>query len=456
MNTFVRCVAVALLGLGVGCGGDDPVGQSAGNSAIGIARFEIDDTATKTSVVGFDADDNEVARLDLIHGRFALTGQFAQDYDTPEVDGRKLDVFIRSEKRLTWETAGYAPTLHMPAHPARETEVAAFLADAHVRPVLEQWQIGFDPPSMAGDEIAFASGSSAGTSPFDCSTPATSCGTARTFTMNTCGSGAAANEALRLSRTTAGGFTYNEYWIDQCCPPVSGVSTTNWFAQKSCPNTGAGAQPSSCGTTGATAACKGCPGYPTTSGSLCEMTTTSTSNSYCYNTSGTSIALTLSASGTIESNIPGYRCTGGTCNHATCTNSSVTLTRNDVEIDDFAGWTGCTSSSGDVCNVTMSSAKSITASYNTGTFSVDGGSSSPLSRRSADWIDLGQLGYSYATHTIYLTLSKGVTWSLVAGACDFGGGTSYDWQCTLNPGSWAIYQVTNLSNGYSRDISMAN
>ncbi len=113
--------------------------------------------------------------------------------------------------------------------------------------------------------------------------------------MNTCGGGAAANKAVRLSRTTPT-FTYNEYMIDQCCPTGSGGQSNPWFAQKSCPNTGSGAQPSTCGTTGATAACKSCAGYPVNSGSFCDISVaSSTSDRYCYNEASVNLTFTLAA-----------------------------------------------------------------------------------------------------------------------------------------------------------------
>ncbi len=95
-----------------------------------------------------------------MHGRFALTEIFKDDYPgESEVDGRKMDVTIRGTKKAIWETAGYEPVLHMPAHPPSERELAAFLADPHVRPVLDQWGIGFEPFAVAVDgEIAYTSG----------------------------------------------------------------------------------------------------------------------------------------------------------------------------------------------------------------------------------------------------------------------------------------------------------
>ncbi len=240
----LRYGAIALMGLGIGCSGDVAPEAASGNAALGIAKFEVNDTAGKTSVIGRDAAGSEVGRLDLVHGQFTVSEQFKDSYPgEPRIDGRKMEVTLRGVKHLVWETAGYQPTLQLPAHPVNEATLAAFLADPHVKPVLDHWQIGFEPgvdgaPGPDG-EIAYGEGgSTAGTDPFDCSYPATNCGVSgRGKTMNTCGGGAPGMPVKRVTRTVAGGYTYNEHVIDQCCPTGAGGQTTNWFATKSCPNT---------------------------------------------------------------------------------------------------------------------------------------------------------------------------------------------------------------------------
>src|SRR5262245_6496096 len=117
-----RAFWVGLVVLGIGC--SEPV--PSGNAALGISEFRVEDTPTRTRVVGLDAEGLEVARLDLVHGRFALSGIFREEYGVPEVDGRKLDVTIRGEDMMTWETAGYEPTLHLPSSLAPPT-LRAFL-----------------------------------------------------------------------------------------------------------------------------------------------------------------------------------------------------------------------------------------------------------------------------------------------------------------------------------------
>jgi len=97
-----------------------------GSSALGIDEFAIDETATMTRVRGLDAGGREVGRLELVHEHFKLTGIYRDDYDTAEVDGRRLRVAIAGQE-LVWETAGFEPTLHLPAHPEGHSRLAAFL-----------------------------------------------------------------------------------------------------------------------------------------------------------------------------------------------------------------------------------------------------------------------------------------------------------------------------------------
>ena len=42
-----------------------------GNDTLGIVRFIEEEVGDQTTLRGLDASGNEVARLDLVHGRFA-------------------------------------------------------------------------------------------------------------------------------------------------------------------------------------------------------------------------------------------------------------------------------------------------------------------------------------------------------------------------------------------------
>ena len=93
---------------------------------------------------------------------------------------------------MHWETAGFDPVLQMPAHPPTQWALAAFLADPHVKPVLDRWGIGFEPSQATADgEVAYVTGNFRGHSPENCNGLST-CGTAFFGTINTCGGGGAA------------------------------------------------------------------------------------------------------------------------------------------------------------------------------------------------------------------------------------------------------------------------
>ena len=80
---WLWCVGISAFVMG--CMGAVESG-TAGNAALGIARFTSSETATRSTVVGLDAAGKEVGRLDLVHGRFTLSGIFADGYTDPNVD----------------------------------------------------------------------------------------------------------------------------------------------------------------------------------------------------------------------------------------------------------------------------------------------------------------------------------------------------------------------------------
>lgn len=247
---------------------ESTAGDSEGIPALGISRVEITDNAQETTVVGYANDSNEVvARMTLVHGRFALTGPFREEYDSAEVDGRKLDVDVRGQQ-LSWQTAGYTPTLHMPAHPASQESLTTFLDAPQVKPILQHWLIGFDG-APSGDEAAYLTGSYSGTSVTGCD-GAASCGAVHGVTINTCGNSANAIYASKANTSAS------EQKVAQCCPANSGGNTYPWFATKTCPIsvlgncdpdgggplTTADGTSSACGCVNKTLACKGCAAYP--------------------------------------------------------------------------------------------------------------------------------------------------------------------------------------------------
>src|SRR5262249_37193299 len=134
-----------------------------GNSALGIDHFEITESSHLTTVVGVGADDQEVARLELIHGRFTISEFYKENYpDQTELEGRKLDVTMWGKKSLIYEAPGYSPVMHLPPHPASEIKLEMLLTDPTVKPILDHWGIGFTPiasPDVAQvDTVAYGYG----------------------------------------------------------------------------------------------------------------------------------------------------------------------------------------------------------------------------------------------------------------------------------------------------------
>ena len=140
----------AFVAVASGCwtGSDEPALPD-GNAKLGIVEFVEEEVGDQTTLRGLDASGNEVARLDLAHGLFKPTPPFMEEFTTSEVDGRKLDVDALGQK-LFWETAGFEPVLHMPAHPPSRWALAAFLDDPHAKRILDRWQIGFEPFHAGG------------------------------------------------------------------------------------------------------------------------------------------------------------------------------------------------------------------------------------------------------------------------------------------------------------------
>ncbi len=77
-----------------------------------------------------------------------------------------------------------------------------------------------------------------------------------------------------------------------------------------------------------------------------------------------SLSVTGGANGTIVSSPAGINC-GATCSAAFTTGTSVALTASPSSGHSFGGWgSGCTTISGNICDVTMSANITVTATFN--------------------------------------------------------------------------------------------
>lgn len=306
-----RCaVLVALL---AGCA-EQPA-PSQGNAQLGIARFVQQDSAQKTVVIGLDDNGNEVGRLELTRGRFTLSPFYAQDHDTPDIDGRKLLVDVKGQN-MTFETEGYGPLMSLPAHPAEEWAIAAFTVDPHVKAVLDKWQLGFKTPGAAlEDEATYKWAGMITGEPgqtLNCTGQA-SCGTVQNKTIGMCGgSNGLPTDAYRVKQiagcdqTAVGGWLPggDQYKVIQCCPNAS----TPFAAYKTCPLSGT---TSECGTSNT--ACVGCQSYNNLTSCSISMSSYSGNGAYCNGTTRDIANQSVTGGSSGSSCPPGQTLCGSSC-----------------------------------------------------------------------------------------------------------------------------------------------
>jgi hypothetical protein len=219
--------------------------------------------------------------MDLFHGKFRLSEYFAEGYDDPTVVGRKLSVRILGQE-LRWETEGFEPVLHMPAHPADKWALALFLADAHVAPILERWQIGFEPQTRSApisDPFTFRVN---GTTVSRCTgdrCPTVFQSSDPTMAPSNCGGAGAPDISYRVHQRADASDSGYRYWnsaefpgifdqsfIIQCC--LAGTDDA-FLGEKSCPDfdgmwaTPSMTFPNTCGKPAKPGTCKACQAYPT-------------------------------------------------------------------------------------------------------------------------------------------------------------------------------------------------
>jgi hypothetical protein len=315
------------------------------NDELGIDSFEVNDDGLKTTMVGRDASGVEIGHLELVHGLFTISEAFRPDYpDMTEIVGRKLDIVVKGEQ-MSYENAGFDPVLHLPM-PMGTPALAAFVSDPQVKGVLGDWRLGFDEmPQLVsgGAETAYTVDNLTGNSPVYFPFGTSDYGVVRPGVVaNSCAGGTTADRALRLTRTVAQGFPYDEYIISQCC------ANATWAA-KSCPTNPNAASCtvstandgilSTYGCVKLTAACKGGPNYGNPNGAptggICGILRTATGMTSCFGAGETQQTFQLkvvavgtgrgiaagTATATIASGTCGvgdFRCSAGTCGTNTC------------------------------------------------------------------------------------------------------------------------------------------
>jgi hypothetical protein len=115
-------------------------------------------------------------------------------------------------------------------------------------------------------------------------------------------------------------------------------------------------------------------GCDSTSGTTCTVTMNAARTATAtFNVQTQSFALTVgktgAGSGTVTSSPAGITC-GADCSESYNSGTTVTLTAAAASGSVFGSWSGCNSVSGAICTVTMSAAKTVTATFNVPTFTL--------------------------------------------------------------------------------------
>jgi len=247
MQKIGACVTA--LALSAGCGGTIAPTAEEGNAALGIAQFKVDTSPELTTIVGFDAQQKEVARFELIHGRFIPT---AVDWegDRHEIDGRHLKIDVNGEG-FHYEVEGYGD-VQLPAMPDGVRNLRQFVLDGHVKPVLDKWMIawrGMVPQKTLEGETAYSSGAYVTGVPMqamNCWTTGGACGNITIYNDSVPVCGAAGNSNYVWSVfSSASSYAYwnnqpgwtssaGETNVSQCCDISQGSPTGKNLLMKSC------------------------------------------------------------------------------------------------------------------------------------------------------------------------------------------------------------------------------
>lgn len=190
---------------------------------------------------------------------------------------------------------------------------------------------------------------------------------------------------------------------------------------------------------GGSGAFSGWTGCTLVTGNVCTVAVTGAASVSASFTAAASYALSVTKAGTgvgtVSSSPSGVSC-GSTCTANYAVNSSVTLGAVASPGSNFTGWSGGGCSGTGSCVVTMTAAKSVTA-----TFALNASCATPVSGTAAD---------KNGTVT-----ASGNT----SGSCAMAGGNSSNYSCTLTAPSGTIITLSNVkTNGnpvfsYSQSIT---
>jgi type II secretory pathway pseudopilin PulG len=160
----------------------------------------------------------------------------------------------------------------------------------------------------------------------------------------------------------------------------------------------------------------GCSGTGTCTVSVSGATTV-TANFAASVTYSLTVTKVGTGTGTVSSAPAGISC-GATCSASFASGTTVTLTAVPIGGTGFTIWTGCATTSGNTCTVSMDAARSVTA-----TFTLNGVCTTPISGSAAD--------------------SHGTVAASSGGSCAMGNGNVSNYSCSLSAPQGTLITLTN-------------
>ena len=151
-NTLYKGIRAALVGtLAIAGCATDSAALPTGNAQLGIAEFQIDDTANQTIITTFDASHNQSGKIELIHGDYIL--EYAEPGSSDigkQVSGRSREDRLRGVRLhlADPELRGTRPTC-LPCRRALRPTSSRCWRGPHVKPYFDAWLIAWQPRTAA-------------------------------------------------------------------------------------------------------------------------------------------------------------------------------------------------------------------------------------------------------------------------------------------------------------------
>jgi uncharacterized repeat protein (TIGR02543 family) len=179
---------------------------------------------------------------------------------------------------------------------------------------------------------------------------------------------------------------------------------------------------------------------------------------HCSSTNQLTVNMAGTGSGTVTSDPTGISCSSGTCSHSFDYGTLVTLSASVSTGSTFTGWDGEGCSGTGTCQVTMSAARSVTATFTLNTYALDvtmagTGSGTVTSNPAGITCTNGTCSHSFnynTSVTLSASASTGSTFTGWSGACTNSTGT-----CTVTMDAAKSVTATFTLNTYMLTVDRA-